>query len=382
MNKIIQTAAESGAEIYFVGGCVRDILLERKVKDVDMVPFAADYEKLAFRLANRLKAAAIKFKDNVRIAKNGVEFDVSAPRGADIHEDLSKRDFTINNLALSSDGELIGSDADIKAGLIRMVHEQVFDDDPLRVLRMYRFASQLGFDIDHETAELAAVKAPLLKSVAAERIFAEMQKLAEGGYYKGALKRLVDEGILRIFAETSQEEEKLLLDALGAMSADDMLIKISAFIYGFRKKPLKVMDGQCYPAKIAKRAAGAASAYAELSALPDRSVDNLVKYIYNNKEEWRTAADMFVAVRSEISLMDKLNSAYELMRFDKENIVDGKSLSLMGVPAGRLMGEIIRDVSFLLVSGSLADREDAEKYIKNTYGDRIDEASKVQNRKG
>jgi hypothetical protein len=91
---------------------------------------------------------------------------------------------------------------------------------------------------------------------------------------------------------------------------------------------------------------------------------------------------MFVAVRGEISLMDKLNSAYELMRFDKENIVDGKSLSLMGVPAGRLMGEIIKDVSFRLVSGKLTDREDAESYIKNTYGDRIDEASKVQNRKG
>ncbi|QAR32133.1 hypothetical protein EP073_01580 [Geovibrio thiophilus] len=382
IDKIAQTASEQGTEIFFVGGCVRDMLLERHIKDIDMVPFGTDYEKFAFRLAKRLRAAAVSFKDNVRLARGGLEFDVSAPRGADIYEDLSKRDFTVNNLALSTGGEVIGDDADIRAGLIRIVHESAFDDDPLRVLRMYRFASQLGFEIDGHTAELAAAKAHMLNTVAAERIFAEMQKLAEGAHAASVLTKLVKDGVLRLFSDTSAVEEARLLKALEGMAADDLFVKTSAFIYGFRNEALKVMDRQCYPVKLAKRAANTASAYSMLESMQDYSVDNLMKYIYTYKEDWILGADMFTAVNGGSGLKPKLNTAFALMRFDNESLIDGKALSEMGVPAGKLMGEIIRDASFRLVSGRLKDKEDAENYIKNTYGERIDEAAEIQNRKG
>ncbi|MGE4496565.1 MAG: hypothetical protein AB7E48_01695 [Deferribacterales bacterium] len=382
INKILQAAANEGAELYFVGGCVRDMLLGRQIKDVDMVSFRVDYEKFAFKLAKRIKTAAVKFKENVRLAGGGAEFDVSAPRGADIYEDLAKRDFTINNLALSADGRVIGDDADIRAGVIRIVHDGVFDDDPLRVLRMYRFAAQLGFGIDGHTAELAADKAPMLKDIAAERIFAEMQKLAEGAHAAEVLKRLVKDGILRIFADTSEAEEERLLKAIGSMTADDLFVKVSAFIYGFRKGALRVMDRQCYPVKLAKRAANAAQAYLMLESFPAYGVDNLMKYIYTYREDWSLAADMFTSVKGGSGLIPKLKEAFTLMRFENENLIDGKALAEMGVPAGRLMGEIIRDVSFRLVSGGLKDKEDAENYIKNTYGERIDEAAEIQNGKG
>lgn len=175
---IKQTAAQTGADVYLVGGSVRDILLGHTPADADFVVFGADYEHFARALAKRMQIPAIPFKDNMRLPYGAGYIDISAPRGADIAEDLLKRDFTINNLALDMEGTLHGSRADLDKGVIRPVHPKVFYDDPLRILRGYRQAASLGFTLSEEFLDLVRSKVPLIEQAASERVYHELRLLA------------------------------------------------------------------------------------------------------------------------------------------------------------------------------------------------------------
>lgn len=358
---IIKTAEAEGAELYFVGGCVRDMLLGREITDLDMVVFGVDYEKAAFKVARKMKAAAVKFKDNVRIVKDGNEFDISAPRGGDIHEDLCKRDFTINNLALDTQGNIIGDDTDLRSGVIRVVHNDVFTDDPLRVVRAYRFASQLGFEIAHETRKLLKDNAEKLKEVASERIFAEMNKLCDGKNAVSSLKMIIDDGILHLVTGT---DNKIPIEFLENTNKEELLLKISAFLYGFNKDALKIMDSRSYPAKLSKRIKELAVGYEFL-----KSSNDYKSFIYNHKDDFGLIADMFSSVHGgKEELLKKLMDTLGQMYFENIRLIGGAELAELGIEAGKLMGEVIRDVSFKLVCGDLKDKDEALLYIKKNYG--------------
>ncbi|WP_303700380.1 HD domain-containing protein [Flexistipes sinusarabici] len=184
---IIRAAADSGAEVYFVGGVVRDLLMRRRIHDVDITCFGIVYTEFAGLLAYMAGATYVPFKDNVRLVKGGFTIDVSKPRGETIKTDLQKRDFTINNLALTLKGEIIGDSYDLENALIRHVYPSVFDDDPLRILRAFRFVSECGFDIAPETSRLIADKADKINNVAKERIYQEIFRFFTGIYFDRAV---------------------------------------------------------------------------------------------------------------------------------------------------------------------------------------------------
>lgn len=184
---IIRTADSCGAEVYFVGGVVRDLLMRRRIHDVDITCFGIVYTEFAGLLAEMEGATYVPFKDNVRLVKGGFTIDVSKPRGETIEMDLNKRDFTINNLALTLKGEIIGDSYDLENALIRHVYPSVFDDDPLRILRAFRFVSECGFDIVPETSRLIADKADKINNVAKERIYQEIFRFFTGSYFDRAV---------------------------------------------------------------------------------------------------------------------------------------------------------------------------------------------------
>ncbi|MEC9491766.1 HD domain-containing protein [Flexistipes sp.] len=186
-DDIIRAAADSGAEVYFVGGVVRDLLMRRRIHDVDITCFGIAYSEFAGLLAAKADATYVPFKDNVRLVIGGFTIDVSKPRGETIESDLQKRDFTINNLALTLKGEIIGNSYDLEKKLIRHVYPSVFDDDPLRILRAFRFVSECGFDIVPETSRLIADKADKINSVPKERVYQEILRFFSGSYFDKAV---------------------------------------------------------------------------------------------------------------------------------------------------------------------------------------------------
>lgn len=191
-------AGESG--VWLVGGAVRDLLLGRSPAELDLV-VEGDALAVALRAAERL-GGEVRAHDRFGTATvrgPGTTFDLAAARretyarpgalpdvelGAGIDADLARRDFTVNALALRlMDGELTGRpDAreDLAAGVLRVLHDDSFRDDPTRLLRLARYAGRLGFAVEPRTAELAAaaVAAGALETVSGERLGAELRRLA------------------------------------------------------------------------------------------------------------------------------------------------------------------------------------------------------------
>ena len=186
--------------VWVVGGAVRDLLLGDLPSDLDLV-VEGDAVAVAQRAAERLGGDALVHERfgtaTVRAADAG--FDLAGARrerypqpgalpvvelGAALEEDLARRDFTVNAIALRlADGELRavpGARADLEARTLRVLHDASFSDDPTRLLRLARYAARLRFGVEPHTAALAqaAVSAGVLWTVSGERLGAELRLLA------------------------------------------------------------------------------------------------------------------------------------------------------------------------------------------------------------
>ncbi|MGD1807463.1 CCA tRNA nucleotidyltransferase [Dapis sp. BLCC M126] len=168
--------------VYLVGGSVRDALLKRKREylDLDFIIFDQAVS-IARNIAKEYQAGFVVLDAERKIARvvfQGTTVDFAEIEGDSLEEDLWRRDFTINAIAYNPfTDELIDLfDAlkDLQDGIIRMVKSANLRDDPLRLLRAYRQAAQLGFVISPETQTTIGEFAPLLTEVAAERVQTEL----------------------------------------------------------------------------------------------------------------------------------------------------------------------------------------------------------------
>lgn len=168
-----------------VGGVVRDALLRRRAEylDLDFV-LPTDVIQTARKLANHYKAGFVVLDPQRQIARVVFEtatVDLAQQEGDSLESDLQRRDFTINAIAYNPHTkELIDplqGITDLQAGVIRMVKAANLEDDPLRLLRAYRQAAQLGFKLEPETQAVIRQLAPLLGQIAAERVQVELSYL-------------------------------------------------------------------------------------------------------------------------------------------------------------------------------------------------------------
>ena len=202
---ILKIFNRNGYEAYFVGGCVRDYLLGEEFSDIDITTNALPEEvKKIFR-----KSIDTGIQHGtVTILVNGEGYEVTTFRTEDeytnhrapekvefvsnLREDLDRRDFTINAMALDSNGKLYDyhkGESDLTCKVIKTVNNpnDRFYEDALRMLRAFRFSSKLGFEIEKDTLEAIKKNAELIKFVSIERIVNEFKKLLSG---KGNLRSL------------------------------------------------------------------------------------------------------------------------------------------------------------------------------------------------
>lgn len=198
---ILVRVNEIVAPVYLVGGSVRDILLGRTPHDYDFAsPLSPDELETAVRAAGKKPHTIGKRFGTIGFVLDEHFVEVTTFRTEtyqpgsrkpavefirDITHDLSRRDFTVNAMALRPDGSLVdpfhGCD-DIQEKIIRTVNKPFdrFNEDPLRMLRAARFAAQLGFEIDAETETQARKKAAKILEVSKERWTAELDQLLVG----------------------------------------------------------------------------------------------------------------------------------------------------------------------------------------------------------
>ena len=209
---IINRLTENGFKAYAVGGCVRDLLRGKTPDDYDITSSARPEQTLAvFKdlpvFTTGLKHGTVTVvygKENFEVTtfrRDGEYSDGRRPDEVtfsdDIKEDLSRRDFTVNAAAYNYTDGLIdpfGAQADIEKGILRCVGdpEKRFTEDSLRILRLVRFCSSLGFSAAAQTAAAAEKLRGGLKMVSGERIFTELNKTIMGANATYALMQFKD----------------------------------------------------------------------------------------------------------------------------------------------------------------------------------------------
>lgn len=224
---IIERLQKNGFEAYLVGGCVRDMLMDITPHDYDITTSASP--EIILSLFEKTVPTGIKH-GTVTVINGGFAAEVTTYRTdgeysdhrrpervtfvKSLKEDLARRDFTVNAIAYNENEgikDFFGGREDIKNKILRAVGEpkKRFCEDALRILRLFRFASVLGFTPETETLKAALKCAPLLESISAERISSELRK-AVNGKNPEALKPLTDINGLKFIGIKNPDYSKIV----------------------------------------------------------------------------------------------------------------------------------------------------------------------------
>ena len=205
-------------EAYVVGGFVRDILMGKTSPDRDLIVCNCDVKQFSKNLADKLNGHYIELDIQNNIYRIVLEdkinyIDVTCPIENDFEKDIKRRDLTINAIAYdlknSKFVDLVGGIEDIKNQKICSIQDKNFDDDPLRLIRIFRFYAKTGFSIDNSLIELAKKLCERINEPAKERVSVELLKLFEGEYAELALKEMDNCGLLEELFPIYKEVKKV-----------------------------------------------------------------------------------------------------------------------------------------------------------------------------
>jgi tRNA nucleotidyltransferase (CCA-adding enzyme) len=394
------------SDVELVGGAVRDLLLGREPRELDVVmggeaaSFAGDAALFAEQLGAGLNAslagagagALASTNEHERfgtalVAWEGGEIDIATQRaetyaapGAlpDVRpgteqEDLERRDFTVNAIAVGLGGERGGRlravpDAlsDLEQGRLRVLHEQSFNDDPTRLLRMARYGARLGFEVEDHTAALAAkaIAARALDTVSGARIGAELRLALGEADAVAALAAMDDLGLLDALHPRLRFEEPVARATLELLPEDgrhdlallaSLVLPLALRAGGDKRAEIvALLDRWDFPAGDRDLVATAAGAVPRLlGELPDTERPSAL----------RTVAQ---GVPLEgIALAGALGCEEPARRWLKETRhvrleITGDDLLSAGIPEGPEIGRRLEKTLKLRLDGELADGREAE----------------------
>jgi len=378
---VVDAAEAQGRTLYLVGGCVRDLALRRDLLDVDIVA-EGEVQPLAAAAASALGGRCVTHGEfgTVTLDANGVRVDLAMARAetytrpgalprvrpASVEEDLARRDFTINALALAlcgpERGRLLDSFRgwdDLRRGLVRVLHRRSFIDDATRILRAVRYAVRLGFRLESETLFALLRDASCLDTISGARVRQEL---------------------LRLLAEERPERVLLLCQGLGVLAAVHPALRfdrrLAAALRSARQRgaplgpefylsllgiPLSAEEAGSVARRLALSArerravegaaalGGAMAALAEPRLRPSEAVAQLEVYPEASLWAWALAAP-YPLVRRRMRLY------LECWRYVK-SALDGRALQRMGVRSGPLMGEAMRMLRIARLDGRVRTRE-------------------------
>jgi tRNA nucleotidyltransferase (CCA-adding enzyme) len=379
--------APAGA--FLVGGAVRDLLLGRAPRELDVV-VEGDARALAAVLGAQVEHP--RFGTAAAALPDGARIDVAAARReryaapgalpdvepAPLAEDLLRRDFTVNAIALAlaeprrgALHEAPGALEDLREGRLRVLHEDSFRDDPTRVLRLARYRARLGFEVEQRTAALAAaaVAGGALDTVSGARLGAELRLALDEPNPLAALAELEALGVLRALHPRLRLEPALLrrgLQLLGLAGPDG---RAELLILAGLALPLAVRaDGEPraeiaallnrleFPAGERDRVAAAAAAVPELiELLPDAPTPSALAAL--------AGAVPLEGVALAGALSESAAPAARRWLAELRGVrlrIDGADLLAAGIPEGPEIGARLRATLRRRLDGELSDERDTQ----------------------
>ncbi|OGX09061.1 MAG: hypothetical protein A2Z88_08060 [Omnitrophica WOR_2 bacterium GWA2_47_8] len=393
LEQVGKQAQKNDVNVYVVGGFVRDILLKRKNLDVDfvvegdaavLVSSWALENSYKFIVHDRFGTVTVYLNRDWRVDFASARKETYPYPGAlpvvekgSIAEDLVRRDFTINAMAVSINfgtfGHLVdefGGQEDLKKKQIRILHDQSFKDDPTRILRAVRFKERFDFKLEKNTERLfkAALKGDFLKTVKAERLFNEFKKtLREKNFVKN-VKFLSQSGGLRFLKlknkpglNLMKQAENFKNSALGRSSSfanvDWWLIAFMALIYKESRFKVRSLTG-IFNLKKADREKLFLLAD-HLKVLKDLSREGLrpsdvYSLLYSFSLENLIVMRFQARSRCAKKYVEDCVHKYRAVKLS----VNGDDLKAIGITDGQKIGRVLNKLLYFKLDGCLKSRKD------------------------
>lgn len=367
-RRLSDLATSRNVQVCLVGGPVRDILLGLPVKDLDYV-VVGDAPALARSLAEMLGARVrvhARF-GTATVFHNGVSVDLVTARRetypvqgslpviepSSLDHDLARRDFSINAMAISIDGQgetLVdpqGGRRDLELRLVRILHDNSFRDDPTRLFRAIRYEQRLGFSLEKETeAELrSAVDARCLDTVTGDRIRHELERMFSEEFPGRALSRTIQTGVLASLAPgldrtdfverwASEQRVSNILDGTGTLTW------LAALVFPFSPSEAESLilrlNMPATWAKVVRDTVAAREAESWLSR------SDLTGSEIAGKLEGIARESLYLVAAVTESAAASSNFLRYLTKLQHvETLLKGKDLITLGVPAGPELGRAL-----------------------------------------
>ncbi|MGT2893271.1 CCA tRNA nucleotidyltransferase [Streptococcus downei] len=376
---VLEKIKAAGFEAYFVGGSVRDALLNRPIHDVDIA--TSSYPQETKAIFERTVDIGIEH-GTVLVLENGREYEVTTFRTEDVYvdfrrpksvsfvrsleEDLKRRDFTVNAFALAKDAQVIDlfdGLKDLEAQVLRAVGkaQERFSEDALRIMRGLRFAASLDFAIEDQTFVAMKTYAPLLEKISVERSFIEFDKLLTAPHWKKGLEALIEIQAYDYLPDLSKTE--VGLRSLLTDFKDDFLFKTSEQAWAALCLSLNIKDCRSFLKKW-KTSSHFQKTVSDLVAIYRLRMNqgHDKQSIYRYGKELAHLAENLRQGQGKAVDFDRIDhlDASLLIHHKKDIVVNGGILiSQLGLKPGPALGEILDQIETAIVEGDLANEKEA-----------------------
>jgi tRNA nucleotidyltransferase (CCA-adding enzyme) len=387
-----QEASELGQELYIVGGVARDLFLGRANFDFDLV-VEGDAISLAKKLArdSQAKLTVHTRFGTAKLDYPGLSLDLATARSetysnpgalptvkpGSLKDDLIRRDFSINAMALHLNpqhfGELIdlyqGKD-DIERRLIRVLHNKSFIDDATRILRAIRYEQRLSFKLETETAKLLRRDVAMLDTISGDRIRHELELILKEDEPERAIVRAEELGVLgqlhpalkgngrlsKIFSQARQLDVRvslpilylcLLIHNLNAKENENFIVHLN------------------FPKNSAEAMRQTVQLKAQLHKLtnPKLKASEIYRLLHGYSA---TAIQANVLASESLIASQNLLLYLNKLRYVKP-LLNGEDLKKMGITSGPKIGQVLNAILKARLDGEMQTRKDEERLVNHSY---------------
>ena len=379
-------ARDEGAPMYLVGGAVRDLLLGRPVEDLDLV-VVGDAETMASIVAKQLSGQVVSRSQfsTARVKVDGVSLDLVTARSESysrpgalpqiahgtIEEDLARRDFSINAMAVpihleAKSGLLdpFNGEEDLRRGLVRVLHDGSFADDATRIMRAIRYEQRLGFRLEERTEALLTANLPMLDTISGDRLLREVQRWLSEARAPDILLRADELGVMAaIHPPLSRSGESVRSAVERSKGRVEAPVWLGILAYALTTPEGEGLIARLrLPTRWARVARDAIALRERLPLLSDEDIPPV--RLYDSLAHLEPAAVQACAlVAAQETARANLTLFLEKLRGLKPKL-GGRDLIEMGVPQGPAVGEMLKLLNRARLEGKLSGREEEEALVR------------------
>jgi tRNA nucleotidyltransferase (CCA-adding enzyme) len=392
LKKVMDMATARRLPLYIVGGFVRDLLLGRAATDFDLV-VEGDAIALAHGLANKYGGkitahskfgTAQWFLPQTLLVTHYSSLDLVSARSetykhpaalptvrlGNMTDDLRRRDFTVNTLALRLDGDHFGElrdelngQTDLQRGIIRVLHSRSFIDDPTRIFRAVRYEQRLGFKIDEETLALFPDALPLINRLSPERVRHELDLILEEENAASMLHRLAELNVLKAVHPAlrwNRSIQKRFEKIPGGASAARLAMAWMAWLVDCSGNEIETMNNRLHFNASLRQAITAASAlFQELDSLAGKKPSQVVARLDNVPLSALSAVELFAA---RGKARKNLENYINVWRHVKPQTT-GHTLKKLGLEPGPAYQSILLRLKNAWLDGEIASEQEEQALL-------------------